>query len=61
MLAYIRGTSTATGLTVKASVDRGLYKRGQKVKSEDIERLKIEPHATCPKWNYTLRPQKVQQ
>jgi hypothetical protein len=41
-------------------LDRGLYKRGQKVKSEDLEQLKIEPHATCPKWNYTLHPRKVQ-
>jgi hypothetical protein len=61
MLGYIRGTSTATGLKVKASLDRGLYKRGQKVKSEDLERLKIESHAVCPKWNYTLYPRKVQE
>jgi hypothetical protein len=60
MLGYIRGTSTATGLKVKAFLDRGLYKRGQKVKSEDLERLRIEPHAICPKWNYTLHPRNVQ-
>ena len=61
MLAYIRGTTTATGLKVKAFLDRGLYKRGQQVKSGDLERLKIEPHAICPKWNYTLHPRKVQE
>jgi hypothetical protein len=61
MLGYIRGTSTATGLQVKAFLDRGLYKRGQKVKSEDLERLKIEAHAIYPKWNYTLQPRKVQE
>jgi len=61
MLGYIRGTSTTTGLKVKAFLDRGLYKRGQKVKSEDLEQLKIEPHALCPKWNYTLHPRKVQE
>jgi hypothetical protein len=60
MLGYIRGTSTATGLKVKAFLDRGL-KRGQKVKTEDLERLQIEPHAVCPKWNYTLYPRKVQE
>jgi hypothetical protein len=59
MLGYIRGTTTTTGLKVKAFLDRGIYKRGQKVKSEDLERLKIEPHATCPKWNYTLHPRNV--
>ena len=61
MLGYIRGTSTATGLKVKAFLDRGVYKRGQKVKSEDLERLKTEPHAVCPKWNYTLHARKVQE
>ena len=61
MLGYIRGTTTATGLKVRAFLDRGLYKRGQKVKSEDLERLKIEPHAICPKWNYTLHPRRAQQ
>jgi hypothetical protein len=59
MLGYIRGTITTTGLKVKAFLDRSLYKRGQKVKSEDLERLEIEPHAACPKWNYTLHPRKV--
>ncbi len=61
MLGYIRGTSTATGLKVKAFLDRALYKRGQKVKSEDLERLKIESHTACPKWNYTLHPRKIQE
>jgi hypothetical protein len=60
MLGYIRGTSTATGLKVKAFLDRGVYKRGQKVKSEDLE-LMTEHHAVCPKWNYTLHPRKVQE
>ena len=61
MLGYIRGTSTATGLKVKAFLDRGVYKRGQKVKSEDLERLKTEPHVVFPKWNYTMYPRKVQE
>jgi hypothetical protein len=61
MLGYIRGTSTATGLKVKAFLDRGIYKRGQRVRSEDLERIKIEPHSVCPKWNYTLHPRRVQQ
>ena len=61
MLAYSRGTSTATGLKVKAFLDRGIYQRGQKVKSEDAELLKIEPHATRPKWNYTLSARRVQE
>jgi len=61
MLGYIRGTSTATGLKVKAFLDRVVYKRGQKVKNEDLERLMTEHHVVCPKWNYTLHPRKVQE
>jgi Rhodopirellula transposase DDE domain len=61
MLGYIRGTSTATGLKVKAFLDRVVYKRAQKVKNEDLERLMTEHHAVCPKWNYTLHPRKVQE
>jgi hypothetical protein len=59
MLGYIRGTSTVTGLEVKAFLDRGVYKREQKAKSEDVGRLKLESHIPCPKWNYTLHPRTV--
>jgi hypothetical protein len=56
MLGYIRGTSTVTGLSVKAFLDEGFYARGRKVTGEDIEGLKLNAHTVCPKWNYTLHP-----
>jgi hypothetical protein len=56
MLGYIRGTSTVTGLCVKALLDEGFYARGQKVNDGDIEGLSLTAHTVCPKWNYTLRP-----
>jgi hypothetical protein len=56
MLACIRGTSTATGLKVTASLDEGDYPKGRKVASVDLERLSLEAHEVCPKWNYTLHP-----
>jgi hypothetical protein len=56
MLGYIRGTSTKTGLTVKAFLDEGVYRKAQKWTRQDIERLTLETHSTCPAWNYTLRP-----
>ena len=61
MLACIRGTSTATGLKVTAFLDEGIYARGRKVASGDFERLSLEAHTVCPKWNYTLRPRARQQ
>jgi hypothetical protein len=56
MLGYIRGTTTATGLSVKAFLQRGSYKKGQKVTAESMSRLSLRAHATCPYWNYTITP-----
>jgi len=56
MLAYIRGTTTTTGLTVKASLVEGVYEKGQGVSDAEMETLNLERHETCPNWNYTLRP-----
>jgi hypothetical protein len=56
MLGYIRGTTTSTGLKVKAYLDENTYRKGQKVSREEMEGLNLKYHETCPKWNYTLRP-----
>jgi hypothetical protein len=56
MLAYIRGTTTTTGLTVKASLVDGVYEKGQGVSDAEMETLNLERHETCPNWNYTIRP-----
>jgi hypothetical protein len=57
MLGYIRGTSNKTGLKVKAFLQEGVYKGGQKVTKEEIQRLNMQSHPVCPKWNYTISPQ----
>jgi transposase len=56
MLAYIRGTTTTTGLEVQACLDEGFYKKGQKVDWAEIDRLGLEHHDICPEWNDTIRP-----
>jgi hypothetical protein len=58
MLGYIRGTTTSTGLKVKAHLDDTTYRKGQKVSREEMERLNVKHHETCPEWNYTIRPRK---
>jgi hypothetical protein len=58
MLGYIHGTSNKTGLRVKAFLQKGLYKGGQKVTKEESKDLNLQPHPTCPKWNYTISPHK---
>jgi hypothetical protein len=56
LLAFIRGTSTQTGLSVHAIFQPGHYPKGQKVSDADMATLNIEPHAKLPIWNYTIRP-----
>ena len=58
MLGYIRGTTTTTGLTVKARLDEGIYKKGQKVTREDMEKVNLKPHAVCSGLNYTIKPRR---
>jgi hypothetical protein len=59
MLACIRDTRTEAGLTVQASLIDATYQKGIKVSDQEMAELAIEPHATCPQWNYTLRPRKT--
>jgi transposase len=56
MLAYIRGTTTRTGLTVTVQLDEATYTKGQKVTTEDMSRLRVKHHDICSDWNYTLSP-----
>jgi hypothetical protein len=56
MLGYIRGTTTTTGLKVKAFLDATPYKKGQKIKKDSFEQLQLSPHIVCPRWNYTIIP-----
>ena len=56
MLGYIRGTTTTTGLRVKASLLEGVYQTGKRVTTAVMNTLHVEPHAVCPRWNYTIRP-----
>jgi hypothetical protein len=56
MLGYLRGTTTATGLTVRAALHADAYVTGERVSDAEMATLHLEPHAVCPTWNYTLRP-----
>ena len=56
MLALIRGTRTKTGLRVDADLLDGVYETGIRISDNAMRWLHIDPHKTCPQWNYTLRP-----
>ncbi len=59
MLAYIRGTTTETGLKVKAFILDGHYEKGVKVSDEQMKALNLERHDVCPNWNYTIKPRQM--
>lgn len=56
MLAYIRGTTTKAGLSVKAQLLEGEYVTARKVSTKELEALSLRPHSVCPSWNYTIEP-----
>lgn len=60
MLGFIRGTTTATGLSVKAQLLEGEYLTARKVTQQELDELRLHPHSVCPDWNYTLEPPGLQ-
>ena len=58
-LAYIRGTTTETGLRVRAYLVDQVYEKGLKVSPETMQILNIQFAQVCPRWNYTIRPQSL--
>jgi len=56
ILGYIQGTSTSTGLKVKAElVDRN-YETGIKISDAEMASLDLTRRPVCPNWNYIIRP-----
>jgi hypothetical protein len=56
MLGYLQGTTTQTGLTVRAALHDGVYQTGESVSDPEMATLNLTRHDVCPTWNYTLRP-----
>jgi Rhodopirellula transposase DDE domain len=56
MTGLIRGTTTATGLVVSATVDRACYPTKVKVAEAEMAGLNLHRHEVCPQWNYTIKP-----
>lgn len=56
MQGWIRGTTTEGGLAVTTSLDERAYPKRVRASREQMERLDLQRHETCPKWNYTISP-----
>lgn len=59
MLTYIRGTTTETGLKVKAFLLDRHYEKGMKVSDQEMQALNLERPDTSPQWNYTIKPRRA--
>ena len=51
MLAYVRGTTTETGLRVRAFLLDREYQRGIKVSNQEMKDLNLQRRAICPNWS----------
>ena len=60
ILRLIRGTTTTTGLRVRAYLDTKDYPLKVKPSAKRLRELRITRHKILPKWNYTIAPSNVQ-
>jgi len=56
LLAFVRGTTTASGLVVTATVDERTYPTRVRVSDAEMKELQKRHHDICPQWNYTISP-----
>jgi len=56
MLGYIRGTTTETGLKVRAFLVDRVYEKGRKVSDQEMKALNLHTRRVCPTWNYVIKP-----
>ncbi|MEO0888530.1 MAG: ISAzo13 family transposase, partial [Cyanobacteria bacterium J06648_10] len=54
--ALIRGTSTETGLKVKATLLRGHYPTKVKVSDQQMATINLTRRKICSQWNYVIQP-----
>jgi hypothetical protein len=56
MLGYIQGTTTETGLKVKAFLVDRVYKKSIRVSNQEMKALNLQRRRVCPAWNYVIKP-----
>eukprot|EP00831_Metopus_contortus_P072494 TRINITY_DN6614_c0_g1_i6.p1 TRINITY_DN6614_c0_g1~~TRINITY_DN6614_c0_g1_i6.p1 ORF type:complete len:433 (-),score=65.57 TRINITY_DN6614_c0_g1_i6:443-1741(-) len=56
----IAGTTTQTGLKIKAVINNNEYQLGEKVNDKEFSELNIRYHEFHPEWNYVITPRQLQ-
>ena len=59
MLNFIQGTTTTTGLKVRAFLVDLLFEKGRKVSKAARQAINLGRRPICPIWNYIIRPQSL--
>ena len=60
VVGLIGRTTNASGLTVRARLDRRKYPAGRKVSAAVWDTIRLRPETFHGDWNYTIRPRKVE-
>jgi hypothetical protein len=55
IINLIAATTTRTGLTVRARLDKRHYEKGIEVSKEEMEKIKLIKHDFHGEWNYTIK------
>jgi hypothetical protein len=56
MLNYIRGTTTHTGLAVRAFLVNRPFEKGRKITKDERRSINLTRRPICPTWNYMIQP-----
>lgn len=56
IINLITSTKTKTGLTIRARLNKKIYKKGVKVSKEEMQNLNIVKDKFHGEWNYTIKP-----
>jgi len=54
IISLIRNTTTKTGLSISAKIDRKIYKLKEKLSKNEFEKINLQRHEINPQWNYTI-------
>jgi transposase len=56
IIGLINGTTTTTGLSVKANLNENIYKTGIKIEDNDFAKINIGKNVFHGEWNYIISP-----
>jgi hypothetical protein len=59
VLGLLKGTTTSTGLVVRAEINTREYQTGVKISATEMRAVNLKRNDVLPDWNYTISPNLV--